>query len=121
MMQRLEPFINDIGERVSNRFPDGKNTAGEDATVDDMWAALDELKPDLLEFGLAEADLELLRDALNTHVDMGNIRGPRDFVEMLGQALSMVAYGVPEMMDPMESMWMGVQAHIKPMQDQLIE
>lgn len=117
MMHALGPFLESVRMRMMERY-EGTDV---EPTEGDMWAALDELEPELMELGLSAETFEMLKKSFVTHSEMGNINGPHDFFEMLSHALSMVAYGVPEMMDPMEAMWKGVEMHIQPFKDRLME
>lgn len=87
--------------------------------MEDAFTYLDTLGNRLMDLGLAQEHIEMLRDALMKRKN--DIHSPQQFVEALGQMLSMVAYGMPEAMDPEEAMWMGVKNHFAPLKQQIEE
>ena len=51
-----------------------------------------------MSIGVTQEELEMLRQFLEKNLN--NIRSPEDFVQGLTHALTMIAYGYPEMIDP---------------------
>jgi hypothetical protein len=69
--------------------------------------------------GVTEEEFGMLKAAFDKQKD--NIHSPEDFKDMLGQMLSMIAYGMPEAMDPDQAMMMGVMKMLEPVKMALEE
>jgi hypothetical protein len=70
-----------------------------------------------MDLGVTAADLGMIRETMMNNKD--KFRSLDDFKGFFGQALQMIAYGQPEMMDPKKAMMMGVMQHFAPLKEKL--
>lgn len=67
-------------------------------TPDELLAFAESLGPAIMEMGASQEDLDIMKNYLVKNLD--NIKGPEDFLMGLYNALMMIGYGYPQLMDP---------------------
>jgi non-homologous end joining protein Ku len=97
MIAAIPQFVEELKENVRS-FVESFQAEGQEIRPRDILNVAENLGEPLMAIGVTPEELDMLRRFLEKNVD--NIESPEDFIMGLTHALTMIAYGYPQMMDP---------------------